>query len=94
METSAEKMGRLRAAFKKDGTVTAGNASGINDAAAALLVMSADKARDLGLQPLVRIKAHSTAGLDPAYMGWGQSWQYVKSSPSTISPWPILTTSN
>lgn len=69
METSAEKMGRLRAAFKKDATVTAGNASGINDAAAALLVMSANKARDLGLQPLVRIKAHSTAGLDPAYMG-------------------------
>jgi len=71
METSAEKMARLRAAFKKDGTVTAGNASGINDAAAALLVMSADKARQLGLRPLVKIKAHSTAGLDPAYMGLG-----------------------
>ena len=71
METSAEKMGRLRPAFKKDGTVTAGNASGINDAAAALLVMSADKAAELGLQPLVKIKAHSTAGLDPAYMGLG-----------------------
>jgi acetyl-CoA C-acetyltransferase len=71
MDTTAEKMGRLRPAFKKDGTVTAGNASGINDAAAALLVMSAEKAAQLGLKPLVKIKAHSTAGLDPAYMGLG-----------------------
>lgn len=71
METTAEKMGRLRPAFKKDGTVTAGNASGINDAAASLLIMSADKARELGLKPLVAIKGHSTAGLDPAYMGLG-----------------------
>lgn len=71
METTAEKMGRLRPAFKKDGTVTAGNASGINDAAAALLVMSAERAEQLGLRPLVKIKAHSTAGLDPAYMGLG-----------------------
>lgn len=71
MDTDADKMGTLRPAFKKDGTVTAGNASGINDAAAALLLMSADKARDLGLTPLARIKAYSTAGLDPAYMGLG-----------------------
>lgn len=71
METSAEKMGKLRPAFKKDGTVTAGNASGLNDAAAALLIMSADRASELGLKPLVRIKAHSSAGLDPAYMGLG-----------------------
>jgi len=71
METTAEKMGKLKPAFKKDGTVTAGNASGINDAAAALLVMSADKAKELGLKPLVRIKAMSSAGLDPAYMGLG-----------------------
>lgn len=71
METSAEKMGRLRPAFTNDGTVTAGNSSGINDAAAALLVMSAEKAAQLGLRPLVKIKAHSTAGLDPAYMGLG-----------------------
>lgn len=71
MQTSVEKMARLRPAFKKDGTVTAGNASGLNDAAAALLLMSADKARELGLQPLVRIKAHASAGLDPAYMGLG-----------------------
>ena len=71
METSLEKMGRLRAAFKKDGSVTAGNASGINDAAAALLLMAEDKARDLGVQPLAKIKAYSSAGLDPAYMGLG-----------------------
>ncbi|SHO42596.1 acetyl-CoA C-acetyltransferase [Desulfopila aestuarii] len=71
METSTEKMARLRPAFKKDGTVTAGNASGLNDAAAALLIMSAEKAAQLGLKPLVKIKAHSTAGLDPAYMGLG-----------------------
>ena len=71
METTVEKMGKLRTAFKKDGSVTAGNASGINDAAAALLLMSEKKALALGLTPLVRIKAHSTAGLDPAYMGLG-----------------------
>lgn len=71
METTAEKMGKLRPAFKKDGSVTAGNASGLNDAAASLLLMSAEKAKELGLKPLVKIKAHSTAGLDPAYMGLG-----------------------
>lgn len=71
METSAEKMAKLRPAFKKDGTVTAGNASGINDAAASLLIMKESKAKELGLQPLVRIKAHASAGLDPAYMGLG-----------------------
>jgi len=71
METSMEKMAKLRPVFKKDGTVTAGNASGINDAAAALLLMSDEKARDLGLKPLVRIKAYASAGVDPAYMGLG-----------------------
>ena len=71
METSLEKMGKLRPAFKKDGTVTAGNASGINDAAAAVLLMSAEKARDLGLEPLVKIKSFASGGLDPAYMGLG-----------------------
>ncbi len=71
METSIEKMARLRPAFKKDGTVTAGNASGINDAAAALLIMSRDKAKSLGLKPLVKIRAWAYAGLDPAYMGLG-----------------------
>ncbi|HBT97573.1 MAG TPA: acetyl-CoA C-acyltransferase [Desulfobulbaceae bacterium] len=71
MDTSVEKMGKLKPAFKKDGTVTAGNASGINDAAASLLLMSADKAKELGLKPLARIKGMSSAGLDPAYMGLG-----------------------
>lgn len=71
MDTSVEKMGKLAPAFKKDGTVTAGNASGINDAAAALLVMSADKAKELGLEPLARIRAFASAGIDPAFMGLG-----------------------
>ena len=71
METSVEKMAKLRPAFKKDGTVTAGNASGINDAAAALLLMSDTKAKALGLKPLVKIRAYSSAGIDPAYMGLG-----------------------
>jgi acetyl-CoA C-acetyltransferase len=71
MDTSFEKMAQLRPAFKKDGTVTAGNASGINDAAAAVLVMSREKAKELGLEPLVRIRAASSAAIDPAYMGLG-----------------------
>ena len=71
MDTDVTKMGKLRPAFKKDGSVTAGNASGINDAAAAVLLMSADKARELGLEPLVKIKAFASGGVDPAYMGLG-----------------------
>jgi len=71
MDTSVEKMAKLRPAFKKDGNVTAGNASGINDAAAALLLMSAEKARDLGLKPIVKIKAYASGAIDPAYMGLG-----------------------
>ena len=71
MDTSPEKMAKLRPAFKKDGTVTAGNASGINDAAAALLLMSDSKAEELGLKPLAKIRAYSSAGIDPAYMGLG-----------------------
>jgi acetyl-CoA C-acetyltransferase len=71
MDTSAEKMAKLRPAFKKNGTVTAGNASGINDAAAAVLLMSDAKAKELGLKPLAKIRAYSTAGIDPAYMGLG-----------------------
>ena len=71
METNLEKMAKLRPVFKKDGTVTAGNASGINDAAAAVLLMSTDKAKDLGLKPLVAIRAFSSGGLDPAFMGLG-----------------------
>jgi len=71
METSMEKMGKLAPAFKKDGTVTAGNASGINDGAAALLLMSAKKAKEMGLEPIVKIKAYASGGVDPAYMGLG-----------------------
>lgn len=71
MDTTLEKMGKLRPAFKKDGSVTAGNASGINDGAAAVLVMSADKAAELGLEPIVKIRAFASGGLDPAYMGLG-----------------------
>jgi len=72
MDTSLEKMAKLPPAFKKDGgTVTAGNASGINDGAAAAVVMSADKAKELGLKPLARIKGYAAGGVDPAYMGLG-----------------------
>jgi len=71
METSMEKMAKLRPAFKKDGTVTAGNASGINDGAAAVVLMSAEKAADMGLEPIVSIKSFASGGLDPAYMGLG-----------------------
>ena len=71
METSVEKMAKLAPAFKKDGTVTAGNASGINDAATALLLMSDGKAKDMGLKPLLRIRSYSSAAIDPAYMGLG-----------------------
>jgi acetyl-CoA C-acetyltransferase len=71
MDTSVEKMAKLRPAFKKDGTVTAGNASGINDAAAAVLLMAEDRAKELGIKPLVRIRGCASAGVDPAYMGLG-----------------------
>ena len=71
MDTDIEKMAKLRPAFKKDGTVTAGNASGINDAAAAVLLMSAEKAAELGLETLVRIKGFAAGGVDPAFMGLG-----------------------
>ncbi len=71
LETTLEKMAKLRPAFKKNGTVTAGNASGINDAAAAVLLMSAEKAQETGLDPIVKIKAFGAGGVDPAYMGLG-----------------------
>jgi len=71
MDTTIEKMNKLPAAFKKDGTVTADNASGINDGAAAVLVMSAEKAKELGLKPLAKIKGFASGGVDPAYMGLG-----------------------
>ena len=71
METTLEKMGKLRPVFKKDGSVTAGNASGLNDAAAAVLLMSASRAAELGLTPIVKVKAFASGGLDPAFMGLG-----------------------
>ena len=71
MDTTLEKMSKLPTAFKKDGTVTAGNSSGINDGAAAVLIMSADKAKELGLKPLAKIKGYASGGVDPAYMGLG-----------------------
>jgi acetyl-CoA C-acetyltransferase len=70
-ETSMELLGKLPSVFKKDGGVTAGNASAITDAAAALVVMSADKARELGLKPMAKVKAYAAGGVDPAYMGLG-----------------------
>ncbi|MBQ0131764.1 MAG: acetyl-CoA C-acyltransferase, partial [Comamonas sp.] len=70
-KTSLEALSGLKPAFDKAGSVTAGNASGINDGAAAVVVMSASKAAALGLQPLAKIKAYATSGLDPATMGMG-----------------------
>ena len=69
--TTVESLAALRPAFSKDGTVTAGNASGLNDGAAAVVMMSAKKASELGLKPLARIKAYSSAGIDPKIMGMG-----------------------
>ena len=70
-DTSADSLARLRAAFKHDGSVTAGNASGINDGAAAVVVTSASRAATLGLAPLACIRAAASAGVDPAIMGTG-----------------------
>jgi acetyl-CoA C-acetyltransferase len=70
-DASIETMAKLRPAFSKDGTVTAGNASGINDGAAAVVVMTAGEAAKRGLKPLARIAAFATAGVDPAIMGTG-----------------------
>jgi acetyl-CoA C-acetyltransferase len=68
---TVEALGELKPAFSKDGTVTAGNASGINDGAAAVMMMSATRARALGLQPLAQVRAYSSAGVDPKIMGMG-----------------------
>ena len=64
-------LSKLKPIYKKDGTVTAGNASGINDAAAALVLMSRDKAKELGIQPLARLRGYATAGVEPELMGYG-----------------------
>ncbi|APH15628.1 acetyl-CoA C-acetyltransferase [Clostridium botulinum] len=66
-----ESLSKLKPAFKKDGTVTAGNASGINDGAAALVIMSEEKANELGIKPLAKIVAYGTSGVDPKIMGYG-----------------------
>jgi len=71
MDTSLERMAQLAPAFKKDGTVTAGNASGINDAAAAVVLMSREKAAELGIEPVVSIVSYASGGVDPDYMGLG-----------------------
>ena len=68
---TAEKLGKLRPAFAKDGSVTAGNASGINDGAAVVILMSSDQAKKRGLKPLASIKSWATSGVDPALMGTG-----------------------
>ena len=69
--STLESLSSLRPAFSKDGSVTAGNASGLNDGAAAVMMMSASMAKQLGLKPMARIKAYSSSGLDPAIMGMG-----------------------
>lgn len=70
-DTTLEKLARLKPAFREGGTVTAGNSSGINDGAAAVLVMAAETARELGLKPMARLVTAAVAGVDPAYMGVG-----------------------
>jgi 3-oxoadipyl-CoA thiolase len=70
-DTSLEKLAALKPAFRKDGSVTAGNSSGINDGAAALVLMASSRAQELGLRPRARIVASAVAGVDPAYMGLG-----------------------
>src|SRR5690606_699508 len=70
-DSNEARLGKLRPAFKKDGSVTAGNASGINDGAAAVVVMSKAKADELGLTPLATVVANGNAGVDPAVMGIG-----------------------
>lgn len=70
-DTSVEALAKLRPTFKKDGTVTAGNASGINDGAAAMVIMRKSKAGELGVKPMARVVDFSVVGVDPDYMGWG-----------------------
>lgn len=71
MDTTLEKMGKLATAFKKDGSVTAGNASGLNDAASAVVIMSREKAVELGIKPWGKMVSWANGGVDPAYMGLG-----------------------
>lgn len=71
MDTSLDKMSKLAAVFKEGGTVTAGNASGINDAAAAVILMSRERAEELGLEPWGKVRSYASGAIDPAYMGLG-----------------------
>lgn len=91
---TAEGLGKLKPAFKRDGgTVTAGNASGINDGAAAFVVMSADKAKELGIKPLATIKSYASAGVDPAIMGTGpvpSSRKALEKQASQAQTWTSL----
>jgi len=70
-DTTLEKLSKLPPAFKKDGTVTAGNSSGLNDAAAGTILMSKEKAKEMGLKPLAKILGYAIVGVDPSYMGIG-----------------------
>lgn len=70
-DISVEKLNSLKPVFKEGGTVTAGNASGCNDAAAAVVIMSKEKALELGLKPIVTFRAFAAAGVDPSIMGYG-----------------------
>ncbi|MFC1893005.1 thiolase family protein [Chloroflexota bacterium] len=82
-ETAMETLGKLPPVFKKDGSVTAGNASGITDAGAALLVMSAEKAGELGLKPMATVRSYAAGGVDPAFMGLGAvpaTWKALKTA--------------
>ena len=78
-----ESLSKLKPAFKKDGTVTAGNASGINDGAAALVIMSEEKANELGIKPLAKIVAYGTSGVDPKIMGYGPFYATKKALEGT-----------
>ena len=82
--TTIEKLAKLRPAFKKDGTVTAGNASGINDGAAAMAVVSASRAREMGLKPQAVIRSYASAGVDPLYMGMGPVPAVKKARPQAF----------
>ena len=86
-DVTIEALSKLRPAFKKDGTVSAGNASGINDGAAAVMLMSETKARDLGLTPLAYIKAYSSAGLEPELMGMGPI--YASKKALKLAKWDV-----
>lgn len=72
-ETTIETLSKLRPAFKKDGTVTAGNASGINDSSAAVILVSEDKLNELGISPIAKVVSYASCGVNPAYMGMGPS---------------------